>query len=53
MLTYGIICEWPKYLKKISRVTYFREAITMPTISNQYYGKSIWKLATFHIVFAK
>jgi hypothetical protein len=27
MLTHGIIYEWSKYLKKITKATYFRQAI--------------------------
>jgi hypothetical protein len=51
MLTQGIIFEWPKYLKKITKVTYFRQAINKTAMSNQYYGISIWKFAYFHMVF--
>jgi hypothetical protein len=51
MLTHGIRYEWSKYLKKITKVTYFRQDINKATMSNQYYGKSIWKFAFFHMVF--
>jgi Ni,Fe-hydrogenase I cytochrome b subunit len=53
MLTHGILLEWSKYLKKITKVKYFRQAITIPTMSNQYHTKSMWKIACFHMVFAK
>jgi hypothetical protein len=51
MLTHGIRYEWSKYLKKVTKVTYLRQAINKTTMSNQYYGKSIWKFAYFHMVF--
>jgi hypothetical protein len=50
MLTHGIIYEWSKYLKKITKVTYFRQAIIITTMSNQYLAKSMWKYASFHMV---
>jgi hypothetical protein len=53
MLKHGIIFEWPKYLKILIKVRSFRQAITIPTISNQYYGKSMWKFANFHMIFGK
>jgi hypothetical protein len=36
ILTHGILIEWPKYLKKISKERYFRRAISTPTISHLY-----------------
>jgi hypothetical protein len=50
MLTHGIIYEWSKYLKKITKVTYFRQAIIITTISNQYLAKYMGKYASFHMV---
>ena len=50
MLTHGIIYEWSKYLKKITKVTYFRQAIIITTMSNQHLAKSMWKYASFHMV---
>jgi hypothetical protein len=48
-----MIFELSKDLKKITKVRYFRQAITIPTMSNQYHIKSMWKFACFHMVFAK
>jgi hypothetical protein len=53
MLTHGIIYEWSKYLKKITKVTYFRQAIIITTMYNQYLAKSMWKFASFPMDFGK
>jgi hypothetical protein len=53
MLTHGMIYEWPKYLKKITKVRKFRQAITIPTMSNQYHAKSMRIFANFHMILGK
>jgi hypothetical protein len=39
-----------KYLKKITKVTYLRQAIIITTMYNQHLAKSMWKYASFHMV---
>jgi hypothetical protein len=38
---------------KITKVTNFRQAIIIPTMSKQYHTKTMWKFGTSHMVFGK
>jgi hypothetical protein len=49
MLRDGIIFEWSKYDKNISKLREIRQAIIISTMSNQYHAKSMWKFITFHM----